>query len=99
MIKRLLNAEFSRKIVTWLAAQYIRFVSLSGRWRIVGEAVPDGLLAKGEPFIVAFWHGRLIMMAFSWRRCDLVHMLSQHSIAAVDTRGWWRTPLLSRRAR
>lgn len=75
MIKRLINAEFSRKIVTWLAAQYIRFVSLSGRWRIVGEAVPDGLLEKGEPFIVAFWHGRLIMMAFSWRRCDLVHML------------------------
>ena len=64
MIKRLINAEFSRKIVTWLAAQYIRFVSLSGRWRIVGEAVPDGLLEKGEPFIVAFWHGRLIMMAF-----------------------------------
>ena len=48
MIKRLINAEFSRKIVTWLAAQYIRFVSLSGRWRIVGESSTDGLLEKGE---------------------------------------------------
>lgn len=61
--------------MTFLAAQYIKFVCISGRWRIIGEQGPDGLLAKGQPFIVAFWHGRLIMMAFSWKRCDLVHML------------------------
>ena len=75
MIKRLLFSSVVRKTLTWIAAQYIKFVWVSGRWRIVGEEVPDGLLNDGQPFVVAFWHGRLIMMAFSWKRCDLVNML------------------------
>ena len=48
---------------------------LTGKWQIFGEELPDKLIGEGQPFIVAFWHGRLIMMAFSWKRCDLVHML------------------------
>ena len=75
MIKRLLFSGVVRNTLTWIAAQYIKFVWVSGRWRIVGEEVPDRLLKDGQPFIVAFWHGRLIMMAFSWKRCDLVNML------------------------
>jgi hypothetical protein len=75
LIKRLLFSGVVRKTLTWIAAQYIKFVWVSGRWRIVGEEVPDGLLNDGQPFVVAFWHGRLIMMAFSWKRCDLVNML------------------------
>ena len=75
MIKRILSSGVVRKILTWFAAQYIKFVWVSGRWRIVGEEVPDGLQRDDQPFIVAFWHGRLIMMAFSWKRCDLVNML------------------------
>lgn len=75
MIKRILSSGVVRKSLTWVAAQYIKFVWVSGRWRIVGEEVPNGFLSNGQPFIVAFWHGRLIMMAFSWKRCDLVNML------------------------
>jgi lysophospholipid acyltransferase (LPLAT)-like uncharacterized protein len=75
LIKRLFSLDVARKTITWLAAQYIKFVWVSGRWRIVGDEGPDGLLREAQPFIVAFWHGRLIMMAFSWKRCDLVNML------------------------
>ena len=75
MIKRILSSGVVRNTLTWIAAQYIKFVWVSGRWRIFGEEVPDGLLNDGQPFVVAFWHGRLIMMAFSWKRCDLVNML------------------------
>ena len=66
MIKRLLKAGFVQKLATWLVAGYIRFVRLSGRWQVVGEGVPDELLEREEPFIVAFWHERLLMMSFSW---------------------------------
>ena len=75
LVKRALSSHSVRNAITWLAAQYVRLVWLSGRWQIVGDTVPDMLLAQGRPFIVAFWHGRLIMMAFSWKRSDLVHML------------------------
>jgi len=72
---RILASGIIRKALTWTAAQYIRLVWLSGRWHIIGDEAPNQLVANGQPFIVAFWHGRMIMMAFSWSRCDLVHML------------------------
>ena len=75
MIKRLLNAGLVQKFATRLVAEYIRFVRFTGRWQIVREWVPDELLENGEPFIVAFWHGRLLMMSFSWKRSDRVHIL------------------------
>ena len=75
MLKRILAIDASRTALTWIAARYIRLVWLTGKWRIYGEELPDKLIGEGQPFIVAFWHGRLIMMAFSWSRCDLVHML------------------------
>lgn len=59
----------------WLAAQYIRLVRVSGRWQIVGEDVPESFRTAGKPFILAFWHGRLMMMPYCWRRTDLVKML------------------------
>ena len=37
------------------------------------------LWSNNEPFILAFWHGRLLMMPYSWRCEKPVHMLiSQH---------------------
>ena len=75
MIKRLLNARFVQRLATWLVAGYIRFVRFTGRWQVVREWVPDEIFDRGEPFIAAFWHGRLLMMSFSWKRSDLVHIL------------------------
>ena len=75
MLKQILASDASRTALTWIAAQYIRLVWLTGKWQIFGEELPEKLIGEGQPFIVAFWHGRLIMMAFSWKRCDLVHML------------------------
>ena len=75
LLKRILNAPFVRVLLTWIAARYIKFVRSTGVWQIYGENIPDKLLEEGQPFIIAFWHGRLIMMAFSWKRSDLVNML------------------------
>ena len=63
-----------------LAAAYIRLVRVSGRWRSEGEAVPEALWRAGRPFILVFWHGRILMMPYCWRRGVPIHMLiSQHS--------------------
>ena len=75
MKNRIISSGYFKKALTWTAALYIRLVWLSGRWQIIGEEIPEQLIKDGQPFIVAFWHGRMIMMAFSWSRCDLVHML------------------------
>ncbi len=69
-----------RRIVCWAVALYIRFVHLTSRWSVRGGEAPRQLWAKGEPFILAFWHGRLLMMPYCWDRRVRINMLiSSHS--------------------
>ncbi|WP_339862629.1 lysophospholipid acyltransferase family protein [Thalassospira alkalitolerans] len=56
-----------RASLCWLAANYMRLVHASGRWQVKGGDVPRQLIKDGKPFIVAFWHQRLLMMPHAWR--------------------------------
>ncbi len=77
--KRIGRSEGLRGLLCWLTACYIRLVHASGRWEVVGGEVPARLWDQGRPFILAFWHGRILMMPESWRRSVPIHMLiSQH---------------------
>ena len=68
-----------RAALCWLAACYIRLVWRSCRWQVLGSEIPARFWDQGKPFIVAFWHGRLLMMPVNWRRDKPVHILiSQH---------------------
>lgn len=79
MLKRLLKSDGPRRVLCWVGAQYIRLVWLTGRWRVVRGEVPKAYWRRGEPFILAFWHGRLLMMPYCWDRTRPIHMLiSQH---------------------
>jgi lysophospholipid acyltransferase (LPLAT)-like uncharacterized protein len=73
--KRLVRADLSRRIVCWLVQFYIRIVYLTGRWRVEGGDIPRRLHAERRPFILAFWHGRLLMMPMVWRHLAPMHML------------------------
>ena len=45
-----------------LAAGYARLVARTVRWEREGEAHFDALTRSGAPFIVAFWHARLLLL-------------------------------------
>ena len=60
----------------FIGALYIRFVRWTGRWRIEGEDIPESFHKAGKPFIHCFWHGRLLMMPYCWRRADLTVVLT-----------------------
>ena len=62
--KSVLKSEGVRRVLCLLGSWYIRFVFASGRWQIVGDAVPRQFWDEGKPFILAFWHGRLLMMPY-----------------------------------
>lgn len=51
----------------WLVARYIQTVHRTGDWSIIGDEKAAAMAAAGEPFVMAFWHGRLLMMPFSRR--------------------------------
>ncbi len=79
LAKRIGKSESLRGALCWLAAQYIRLVWASGRWSVTGDGPPRRLWDDGRPFILAFWHNRLLMMPRCWRRGVPIHMLiSQH---------------------
>lgn len=62
-----------------LAALYIRLCYRTGRWQVVGRQPADDLRKRNEPFILAFWHGRLLMLPCAWQGPNRIQILvSQH---------------------
>jgi lysophospholipid acyltransferase (LPLAT)-like uncharacterized protein len=79
LAKRIGKNEALRGLLCWLTAQYVRLVFLTSRWDVVGGDIPAAFWSGGRPFILAFWHGRILMMPKSWRGSVPIHMLiSQH---------------------
>ena len=77
--KRLLRNEAVRGVLCALGAGYIRLVHATSRWRVEGGHIPGAYWDRGEPFIVAYWHGRILMMPYSWRQDRTMSLLiSQH---------------------
>lgn len=76
---RILRNQFIRRLLCRLAARYIRLVYATGRWRVERGHIPAAFWDEGRPFILAFWHGRLLMMPYAWRHGKPMSMLiSQH---------------------
>jgi len=70
-----------------LGAQYIRFAHATGRWQVIGGAAAQAMWRDGKPFILCFWHGRLLMMPYCWPRDRTIHMLiSQHRDGQIIAR-------------
>ena len=64
-----------RRAACWVIHCYIRIVYRTTNWQIEGAEWPRRLRAQGKPFILAFWHGRLLMIPMAWQRLAPMHML------------------------
>ena len=86
-LKSLSKNERVRSILCRLAAYYIRLVYRSNRWEVIGGEVATEFWDSGKPFILAFWHGRILMMPHCWKRGQKIHMLiSQHRDGQIISR-------------
>jgi len=68
----------SFRLVPPVASFVMRAGVLTLRRRDVGREHPEGCLAKGESVIVAFWHGRLLLMPFVYPGRKATILISQH---------------------
>jgi lysophospholipid acyltransferase (LPLAT)-like uncharacterized protein len=73
--RRLLRNARLRRAACWCIQCYIRFVFLTTSWSIEGAEWARRLCAERKPFILAFWHGRLLMIPMAWQRLAPMHML------------------------
>ncbi len=79
VIKRLGKSDAVRAILCWFGTQYIRLVHATSRFEVVNGDIPQHFWDEDKPFILAFWHGRLLMVPPAWRNGISVHILiSQH---------------------
>ncbi len=78
-LKRWLRAQAIQGVLCWIVQLYVRLVHRTSRWTMFGVEIPDALVAAGRPFIVAFWHGRMLMLPVMWaRRAPLFMLISSH---------------------
>lgn len=77
--KRIQRSKPAVRFAADAIAFYVRLVHRTTRWEIRGVEHPNSYWAENRPFILAFWHGRLLMIPPTWRRDRTMHMLiSQH---------------------
>ena len=78
-LKALARQEWVRLAACWVMARYIRLVHATSRWSVEGAETPRRFWAEGKPFILAFWHGRLLMMPYCWdARVPINMLISRH---------------------
>ncbi|HEY4470178.1 MAG TPA: glycosyltransferase N-terminal domain-containing protein [Stellaceae bacterium] len=73
--RHLVRSEGLRRLFCWVIQLYIRLVYRTNRWSVEGGDIPLRLRQQGRPFILAFWHGRLLMIPMAWQRLAPMHML------------------------
>lgn len=83
-LKALGNRAGVRQLACFLLATYIRLVYRAGRWQTIGAEPAREHWERGAPFILAFWHGRLLMMPYCWQTSVPMRMLiSNHRDGAL----------------
>jgi 3-deoxy-D-manno-octulosonic-acid transferase len=70
-----LSSEALRRAACRGVAAYIRLVWRTSRWRTIRGEIPQRLHDAKKPFILAFWHGRLLMMPMAWDPKVAIRML------------------------
>jgi lysophospholipid acyltransferase (LPLAT)-like uncharacterized protein len=76
--RRLIKSQAARDLLPWIAARYIRLTRLTTRFTERGRDRAEAHWRAGTPFILAFWHGRMLLMAPIWPRRTPMHMLISH---------------------
>lgn len=85
--KRILKTSLVQALLVRLAAVYLQLVYRTTRWVTVQPPKTHDLLAKKEPFIACFWHGRMVMMRAAMPRRASMHILiSGHRDGQLITR-------------
>lgn len=65
-------------LVPRLAAVWIRLTRALTRIGFVDRRIVEELSQEGRPYILAFWHGRLFLMPYSYPGRSIAILISEH---------------------
>lgn len=72
--------------ISALGGLVIRALGLTWRIRREGAAAFDEMLLRGEPFVIVFWHGEILPVAWVHRGRGLAPLISRHADGEVIAR-------------
>ena len=73
-------------VVPRIAALWIRFTRATSRIRYINREVIEEMAGRGQPYILAFWHGRLFLMPYAYPGKRIAILISQHRDGEVISR-------------
>ncbi len=76
--KKFLKSDGMKATICLIAAGYIWLVYRTSRWQVLNGDIPHQYMSEGKPFILSFWHGRLLMMPISVQKKTKVNVLISH---------------------
>ena len=77
-LKRKLNQAMSSQPLSFLMVLLLRLIYATMRITVVGREILPGFAARGEGYVGAFWHARIIMIPFLYPGKALHILVSQH---------------------
>jgi len=83
--KRLKNFALTR-LAPAPGALFVRLLWATLRVRRLGQEIPSGLKAGGGQYVMAFWHGTLLLMVYAYVGQRLTFLVSWHRDGELVTR-------------
>ena len=78
--KKLFKFSIAQKFLAYIGYLYILFVGITSKIEIINQEFSNKMLKERRPFILAFWHGQLMMIGHVWKSKAVLNMLaSSHS--------------------
>ena len=73
-------------VVALTAALWIWLTRATSRIRYINRGVIEEMTRRGQPYILAFWHGRLFLMPYAYPGNRIAILISQHRDGEVISR-------------
>ena len=78
--KKLFKLSITQRFFAFIGYLYILFVGFTSKIEVVNEEYSKKMWKEKKPFILAFWHGQLMMIGYVWKSKTILNMLaSSHS--------------------
>ena len=78
--KKIFKFSITQKFLAYLGYLYILFVGITSKIEFNNENFSNKMWNDRKPFILAFWHGQLMMIGYAWKSKETLNMLaSSHS--------------------
>ncbi len=78
--KKIFKLYFIQKFLAFFGYLYILFVGMTSKIDISNDSLSNKMWLEKKPFILAFWHGQLMMINYVWKCNTALNMLaSSHS--------------------